>query len=1125
MREPGGRGRRLTVFLLAFGLVVSLVPVLPVAADPPDVTYSYDFSGVDDDPWETGWSFSSTGSEGPYIANNAGVMLAEFNGDTGVALRPESLSETLAEVTVVWDAQLRRRWGLALRHNGGDLGSESGYYCVLSNDNGTQQSPYTNLSLVRVSNGQHVELAATSSLSITADQRLKCEASGTTVRAKLWAEGTTEPGTWDLEVTDPTYVTGGTGIYFWGSSGSDVVVDDYDLEGTESIAPQSPDPGGGATFTETFTGDDNDPWPNDWTHYSTSGPKIRHNSGAFRGNGAVTSLLAGTHGDITQLARIIWLNDVDRTWGLAARHDGDYDGDQSAYYCTVTNGTTPVLEVIRHDSGTPTVLDDDNTINPETNLWLRCETEGNTIRAKVWEQGTEEPASWNIETTDSTYSSGLVGTYLGGVSNEPVLMDDYRLGPIIPLVPITATWSPGLIEETLATGSTDVRQLTLRVDGEIEQAEVKVSGDAAQVATVIQPSDPFPMSADVDYAFTVALSAESDLQEQTYAGSIQVVADGVTLNETVELQIVIAPPAQSVQDFAAPSSDRIMPSDVGPSYLESELMVGIDSEVSDPDTAIQQVAAGVGGIVVGGFAELRVYQVRVPATGTSALRQLAASMMSNPDVEIAGLHYVGQGLTAVPNDSGFDDWDEANPGGNNWALEYIKAPTGWDITTGDPSVSVAIVDNEIDLTHEDLAGNAGLYVGFRAGPSGQHGTRVAGVACAQGNNGIGMAGVAWDCDLNGIEFGFPVISAPDTVLTFNSPIEVASRLSVAAQIGARVTNLSFGLPFGECISDIIDPALAEQEVAVANFPFAQAIAGAQNAGDDVLWVLGAGNRDCDARFFSPSGLSLLFDNVITVGGIQESGELSLSASGPAVSVAAPMTNVLSTYSDFFFFQDDLILSDGTSFAAPQVTGLGALMLDVSPAATAEDLRNCIVSSSVESGHSVPGHAFHVIDVPGALDCISQPTAGPATNFDFETGDLTGWSIVDSGDVGTQSQVVSPGLDGTSHAFRLDSTGAPVDGIEQTVQRGIFNECGINLLVTGEAGTTIRVEILDASDSSLWASVEYTFDGSETEPVAFNSITGPTFSLPAIYTIRLLYVQRLFESASATFDEVELALCA
>ena len=334
-----GRRRRYVSLLLAVGLVATLVPVLPVVADPPDVTYSYDFSGVDNDPWESGWSF--VGDETPTIESNTGVMSANSQEDVAVGLRSETLGDTTAELTVVWDSQLRRRWGLALRHDGAELGEESGYYCILRNDDGNQQNPFASLAIYRVSNGVEIELAKTASLSISTDQRLKCEAAGTTIRAKVWDEGTTEPGTWDLEETDSAYGTGRTGIYFTANSGRDVAVDDFELEAFSSTLPSYPDPGGGETFSETFTGAFRADWPNDWTHKSSPGPKLEGNAGSLRGSGGLlTSLLAGTYADSSQLVRVIWNPDNDRTWGIAARHGGQNDGSQSAYYCVLDNGTS-----------------------------------------------------------------------------------------------------------------------------------------------------------------------------------------------------------------------------------------------------------------------------------------------------------------------------------------------------------------------------------------------------------------------------------------------------------------------------------------------------------------------------------------------------------------------------------------------------------------------------------------------------------------------------------------------------------------------------------------------------------------------------------------------------------------
>ena len=61
-------------------------------------------------------------------------MSANSQEDVAVGLRSETLGDTTAETTAIWDSQLRRRWGLVLRHDGSELGEDSGYYCILRND-------------------------------------------------------------------------------------------------------------------------------------------------------------------------------------------------------------------------------------------------------------------------------------------------------------------------------------------------------------------------------------------------------------------------------------------------------------------------------------------------------------------------------------------------------------------------------------------------------------------------------------------------------------------------------------------------------------------------------------------------------------------------------------------------------------------------------------------------------------------------------------------------------------------------------------------------------------------------------------------------------------------------------
>jgi hypothetical protein len=150
-----------------------------------------------------------------------------------------------------------------------------------------------------------------------------------------------------------------------------------------------------------------------------------------------------------------------------------------------------------------------------------------------------------------------------------------------------------------------------------------------------------------------------------------------------------------------------------------------------------------------------------------------------------------------------------------------------------------------------------------------------------------------------------------------------------------------------------------------------------------------------------------------------------------------------------------------------------------------------------------------------------PAAGIATNLDFETGDLTGWTLVEHPEAGNWYEIQSPGLFGSNHAFRVETASNPTLGIEQTIARELINECEVGVFATGEAGTTARLEVVDSSDGTTLGTVEHTFAGNETVPIELDAETG---FLPDSYTIRLLYVQRTFELAVVTFDSVFISTC-
>ncbi len=119
----------------------------------------------------------------------------------------------------------------------------------------------------------------------------------------------------------------------------------------------------------------------------------------------------------------------------------------------------------------------------------------------------------------------------------------------------------------------------------------------------------------------------------------------------------------------------------------------------------------------------------------------------------------------IPNDPQFP---------SQWGLSLIDAPAAWDISTGSPTVTIALLDSGQDFSHPDLTSKIWTNPGENAGngldddnngyidhlhgwefvntdndpaDDNGHGTQTAGVAGAASNNGIGVAGVCWNCSL------------------------------------------------------------------------------------------------------------------------------------------------------------------------------------------------------------------------------------------------------------------------------------------------------------------------------------------------------------------------------------------
>lgn len=267
-------------------------------------------------------------------------------------------------------------------------------------------------------------------------------------------------------------------------------------------------------------------------------------------------------------------------------------------------------------------------------------------------------------------------------------------------------------------------------------------------------------------------------------------------------------------------------------------------------------------------------------------------------------------------------------------MDHIDAPEAWACYWEGQAVVVAILDTGIDLTHPELAPNLTAGKSFIANhPSPDddngHGSHVAGIVAAVANNG-GVIGVAPEARL-----------MPVKVLNFagsGTDTGVASGIIWAVNNGAQIINLSLGSVYNSpAIADAVSYA-AEAGVVI--------VAAAGNCGDHNYPFNGCNYED------QPSYPAALPEVIAVAATTESRQQASFSTSGSYVEVAAPGSNIFSTYA-----YGEYALFNGTSQASPHVAGLAALIWAHRPEYAAAQVRSAISSSAVDLGPAGFDEAF------------------------------------------------------------------------------------------------------------------------------------------------------------------------
>lgn len=456
---------------------------------------------------------------------------------------------------------------------------------------------------------------------------------------------------------------------------------------------------------------------------------------------------------------------------------------------------------------------------------------------------------------------------------------------------------------------------------------------------------------------------------------------------------VIEPGEAIPNGFPQPDPRRWRRTTDGRFTLPAEVDVAVDPDATALE--VRRLAERLDAGITGGSVDLGLYRFRV-ADVDAALAALRAEQTVAAASPTAGAVIRPLGVPA--------DYTGASDD-HRWQFSQIGLPEAWaDPSLGAPvsSVDVGVIDSGIDTDHPELSAAS---VGSGSGPpveTDAHGTHVAGLMCGRGDNG-GALGVASGCRLHTLDEAGREL---DTELGW--VLHWLNWLNEPANRQVRVVNMSIatvGTAATEDCSQKSVTAARYESTREAYRRFFSSFDG-KDGRRDVLFVTAAGNCPSNVilrvRDTLPGAASANSTNVVSVTATIRAGggqrqRASYAATDGDLAAPGGDTNspVWSAWSGPGKVKDGSCAAyaggtpspsrdqdgpaynycAGTSMAAPLVSGVAVLMLQVNPSLTSERLKRCL-RDAARTPVSNASPTVRELDAPSALRCARSGSLGP-----------------------------------------------------------------------------------------------------------------------------------------------------
>ncbi|MCR4847113.1 MAG: S8 family serine peptidase [Eubacterium sp.] len=421
----------------------------------------------------------------------------------------------------------------------------------------------------------------------------------------------------------------------------------------------------------------------------------------------------------------------------------------------------------------------------------------------------------------------------------------------------------------------------------------------------------------------------------------------------------------------------------GDAYIRNELVLTGNQDATYDD--IEDLAEDAAGEIVGYISISNDYQIQFDGgKGKDELDSIIEEWSDSSLVASVGYHYVLEtdgSMFDYSNDEWWnyqdgdkpddfeEDWDIYEPQGNNWGVESIWMPKVWDSDTEFKPVKVGVIDTMFELDHPDFTKSGSddsaksksgkkiveavnnpdqiNYSGSVYDVDQYHGTHVAGIIGAYINNDVGIAGVAQ----NSLLYGYSMAS--DGEDTYTSIMQWKTAIATELIEGIKLINISMEFNiFGD--SDI-----AKETINTMNDEMETFLNACIDKKYDFLIIKSFDSLETQSPgFLTTIKEGKVRDHIIVVGGALPKKNPINDYVG-AISVLYTHTDTkagrLQENVDIYAPGDEIDSDvpggltenhDGSSVAAPFVTGEAALIWGVNEKLTSLEVKKLILENYI-----------------------------------------------------------------------------------------------------------------------------------------------------------------------------------